>query len=154
MMHINQVRTGAAFLARNMQANPREIVTQLIEQYPGATKDDLFGHFRDLIAEDANYQRAVDWYFFTNMHDYLVTSRNRDTSRSQQRHQAKVDKIKQDVIRKVLSLAFVMPNGKCLGECTGFEAAKVGGIFAQIGKKAGNRLVGKVFTDKQIQAIK
>lgn len=155
-MDLNKTTTGASFIARHMQANPREIVVQVLEQYAGATKDEQFAQFRALIADDESYQKAVDWYFFTNMHDYLTTSRG--THRSPEDHAqraAQVEKIKEDVIRKVLSLAFVMPNGKCLGKCTGTEVAKFGGIFTAIGKKAGKQLVGKVFTnDKQIQAVR
>jgi hypothetical protein len=51
------------------------------------------------------------------------------------------------VIQKVhvLTLDFIMPNGKRLRDCTGTEVMHYGNCFCAIGRKAGKRLIGDVF---------
>lgn len=156
MMHADATRTGASFVAKHAQDNPRELVISLVEESPGASKDELFARFRSRIEDEPAYQRAVDWYFFVNMYEYLVTSRNRKptTKYSKAEIQRDVDVLKARVTQIVL-LDLILPNGKALRDASFADCAKAGGFFAKIAKKGKpNQVVGKVLTEDQLRALR
>jgi hypothetical protein len=146
-LHSDDTRIGASFIAKRTQANPREIIVRLVEENPAASKDVLFLKFREELRDDEDQQRAVEWYFFVNMHSYLATSRNahRGMPLRSTKHRNRVSAIKQQVLS--LSLDFVMPNGKALRDCTGTYCERTGGMVAKIGKHVGRRKVGAVIVD-------
>lgn len=155
-MNMELHSTGASFIAHTTENNPRDLIIELVRENPSADRKTLFEKFRDLIRGEDDYQRAVDWYFFVNMHDYLVTNRNKRqvAPRDAARERQQIDEIKQRVVNMVL-LDLVLPNGKRLRECTFAEVAKAGGWFAKIAKKGKpNQIVGKVLTEEQLRAIK
>lgn len=153
-MELNEVRFGAHYLARRMRVNPRELIIKVLEEHEGENKEEQFEHFREMIKGSDEYQRAVDWYFFTNMHDYVTTNRS-SSSRRDHTEEIKqgVADLKAKVMKTVLTLQFIMPNGKSIAECTGSEVMGFGGLFTAIGRKAGKKLIGEVFTsDKRLRS--
>lgn len=51
------------------------------------------------------------------------------------------------VLKSLISLDFIMPNGKPLGKCTFGYATEIGGKFAKIGAMGKpNQIIGKVLT--------
>jgi hypothetical protein len=154
-MHSDTSRSGASFVAKRSEVNPRELLIGIIEQTDDIKdKDALFDQFREAIQDDERYQRAIDWYFFVNMYDYLVTSRNQKPSPQEQaKRQAAVDNIKQQ-ITKVVLLNFVLPNGKALRDCTFADCAKAGGWLAKVAAKGKpNQIVGKVLGENELRAL-
>lgn len=154
-MHADTTRVGASFIAKHAQDNPRELVISLVEESPGASKDDLFAKFRARLEEAPDYQRAVDWYFFVNMYEYLVTSRNRKpaTQQSKAAIQREVESLKARVANVVL-LDLVLPNGKTLREATGADCARAGGWFAAISKAVKpKQIVGEVLSEAQLKRM-
>lgn len=153
-LHSDNTRMGADFLAKRSERNPRQIIVSLIEQNPDASKDKLFDLFRKQVEDDEDCARAVQWYFFVNMYEYMVTSRNRKPSQTmaaQAARAAQVSEIKRRILG--LSLDFTMPNGRPLRECTGADCAEAGGFLSKIARKVGPRTkVGAVFqTDEALQ---
>lgn len=154
-MHADTSRTGASFLSKQAPDNPRQMLIGILESNPELSKDDLFSAFCDELKEDENYQRAVDWYFFINMYEYLNTSRNRKpnpASRAAAKEEA--DAMVESIKIKIALLDLPMANGKAMRDCTGAEMAKFGNRYQRIAEKVGKaKLVGSVLSEDQVKAI-
>lgn len=156
----NAKRQGAAFIAQSSSANPRELVSQINQDHPKLSPREKFEKFREEIEDREDYQLAVDWYFFINALQYITTTRNvkpaNDRSaRSAMTHEERterVDGVKQTIMRRVLTLDFVMPNGKPFRDWTFGEVAKLGREFRDLAKgRPPAQLVGAAFaTDRKL----
>lgn len=147
---------GASFIAMSSEHNPRDLIVELVKKNPGADRKALFVSFRETLDEmGEEYRRAVEWYFFVNMYDYLVISRKqmsgpieRAEARIQQRE--RVEAIKAQIIM----LDLTMPNGKAMRECTGAEMAKFGNRYQKIAERVGKtKTVGGVLNEEQVRDI-
>lgn len=150
--------TGASFIATATEDNPRDLVVELVKKQPDADRKTLFEVFCGEIEIDITngYQRAVAWYFFVNMYDYLVTSRNQRRADPVQRSEARV--AQRDAVERIkaqiVMLDLTMPNGKQMRECTGAEMAKFGNRYQKIAERVGKaKLVGAVLDEEQVRAI-
>jgi hypothetical protein len=154
-LHADETRVGASFVAKRTTANPRQIVVRLVESRKGATKDELFEEFREELDADPDMRRAVEWYFFVNMYEYQVTSRNsrKPVLAPKQNRQEQIEALKSRVVQVVL-LDLKLPTGKLLRESTFAECARAGGFFAKIAKKGQpKQIVGKVLTEEQLRGM-
>lgn len=147
---------GASFIAMASEHNPRDLVVELVKKNPEADRKALFDTFRETLEEAGDdYKRAVEWYFFVNMYDYLVTSR-RSVPDPMERAQAKARQAEavERVKAQIVLLDLTMPNGKAMRDCTGGEMARFGNRFDRIAAKVGKtKLVGAVLNEEQVQAI-
>lgn len=155
-MNMNLHATGASFIAQEKEDNPRDIVVNLLKQYPSLDRTSLFSKFREELKGYDDYQRKVDWYFFVNMHDYLTGSRKgatlSDRISNREEAQRRAATIKQKVVEVIL-LDLMLPNGKSLRDCTFADCAKAGGFFAKIANKGKPRqVVGDVLSEEQLRA--
>lgn len=147
--------TGASFIAEKSEHNPRDLVIETIEAMPDAGRKDRFEQFWLSLADAGeDYGRAVAWYFFVNMHDYLTTNRSlrdpvqRATARAKQTE--RVEKIKAQIV--MLDLA--MPNGKRLGDCTGAELLRLNSRFKKLADRVGKaKTVRSVLSEAQVKTI-
>jgi len=155
-MNLELHAKGASFIAMSSEHNPRDLVVDLVKKNPDADRKALFASFREMLDEmGEDYRRAVEWYFFVNMYDYLVTSRKqapdpiqRAEARVQQRE--RIEAIKAQIVM----LDLTMPNGKAMRDCTGAEMAKFGNRYQKIAEKVGKaKLVGAVLDEAAVQAI-
>jgi hypothetical protein len=144
-------RTRAAMTTTVLfKDNPRQIVTNLLVENPKASKQELFPKFQKLITSKG-LRRAIDWYFFANMFDYIARTRNDKPSKREQITQ-QVEELKNRVVAVVL-LDLFLPNGKLLRDASGAECTKAGGFFAEIGKRIAPRnIVGNVLSESELQA--
>ena len=156
-------RQGAASMGRRSSKSPLELLQRLVDGDPRASRERVLKHWLKEVRADDAYIEAVELYAFDNL--WNSVTRKRDVVRRQpseeervaikrereERVSSIVNSIHEQVVEKVLTLSFVMPNGHRLAECTGHEVAKFGGVFVKIGEKAGKRLVGKVFDDKKLR---
>jgi radical SAM superfamily enzyme with C-terminal helix-hairpin-helix motif len=134
--------------ARRWEHGPFAVIQELITKSPKADKKTLFEQFREVLAQDETYQRAVDWYYFGNMYDYLTTNRNKHRSRNKSAQRAIVDKLKQRL------LDLILPNGKALRDATFAECATAGGWFTKVSKLGKpQQIVGKIVSEEQLKAI-
>ncbi len=156
-MNMQLHSTGASFVAAKEKNNPRDLVAKIIEKMESAERSEQFEAFRTMLAKRSDeYQRAVDWYFFVNMHDYMTTNRNRrrDPIERAEALAEKHDRVK-SIVAQIVLLDLTMPNGMALRDCTFAECAKFGGFFAKIAKKGKpKQIVGKVMTEEQLQALR
>jgi hypothetical protein len=148
---------GASFIAASTEDNPRDLLVALIAKHPGTDRKAIFEMFCSDIDIDLTnpYQRAVAWYFFVNMHDYLTTNRNYkpdpiERARAKAQQSEEVERIK----GQIMLLNLTMPNGKPMRDCTGAEMAKFGNRYQRIAEKVGKaKLVGLVLNEEQVQEI-
>lgn len=152
-------KTGGVLVSKQMVSHPREIVVQLIEEADDIKdKEGLFHEFRRRLTRNEDHQRAVEWYFFVNMYEYLVTTRTKKPPRqnSERRTEAEqqVQSLKEQ-IKNIVLLDLVLPGGKKLRDATFAECEQAGGWLAKVAKKGkSNQVVGKTLTEKQLRAIK
>lgn len=155
-MNMELRSTGASFVAGKLESNPLDLVSEAIEKNPTGTRAEQFEAFRELLDQHSDaYQRAVDWYFFLNMHSYNFTNRNGkseavDRSIRRTRQSEMVESIK----AQIMLLDLAMPNGKPMRACTGAEMAKFGNRYQRIAEKVGKvRTVGMVLDEEQVRKI-
>ena len=144
--------TGASFIAEKTDHNPRDLVIEVVKAMPEAGRKERFERFwADLGDAGDDNRRAVAWYFFVNMHDYLTTSRNQ--ADPVQRAQAKRDLV-ESIKAQIVMLDLTMPNGKPMKDCTGAEMAKFGNRYQKIAEQVGKaKLVGAVLNEDQVKEI-
>lgn len=147
--------TGASFIAEKTDHNPRDLVIEVVKAMPEAGRKERFEQFlADLSEAGEEYRRAVAWYFFVNMHDYLTTSRNH--ADPVQRAQARVQQreVVERIKAQIVLLDLTMVNGKAMRDCTGAEMAKFGNRFQKIAERVGKtKTVGSVLSEDQVKTI-
>lgn len=145
---------GASFIATQTTDNPRDLVIDVIKNMPEDEVKTQFEHFRALLKEEADgYQRAVDWYFFVNMRDYLVSNRTRGPA-ERQAAKAKQTEMVERIKAQIVMLELDMPNGKKMKDCTGAEMAKFGNRYQKIADQVGKaKTVGSVLSEDQVKKI-
>lgn len=156
-MNMDLHSTGASFIAEKSDHNPRDLVIETVREMPDASRKERFERFWVSLGDvGVDYHRAVAWYFFVNMHDYLTTGRNqrdpveRTEAKAKQREQ--VESIKAQIV--VVMLDLTMPNGKPMKDCTGAEMGRFGNRYQRIAEKVGKaKLVGAVLSEDQVKAI-
>lgn len=153
----HESRQGSASQARYSKKSPLELMVRLIESDPTASPDRIIAKWIDEAKDEGGYENAVWIYAATNYYNNATSKRRapppEQRAEAQRAAAARIVELKHEVIQKVLTLSFCMPNGSQLGDCTGTYVAEQGGIFAAIGKKAGKRLVSQAFTEDQLQAL-
>lgn len=157
-------RNGANCFTRRVPLSVQRLVAEILadnETGPdhAANKAALFPLFLAALEKDEDYQRAVDWYAFSNFYDYEATTRNvkprLDARPAPSTLTPAVEAMKAKIAERILLMEWVLPNGKRLADCTFGELAKLGGWLAKVAKKGKpNQIVGKVLTERQLRAIK
>ena len=127
--------------AKKIRARPRDLVVELVKKNPEADRKALFATFREMLEESGDdYKRAVEWYFFVNMYDYLVVSRNRTPDpieRTQQRaeQRERIEAIKAQIVM----LDLTMPNGKACRVVTFRDLLSLGHVLIYGHSRDGDR---------------
>lgn len=154
-MNMELHSTGASFIAGKSEHNPRDLVIEAIQMMPNAGRKEMFDKFRALLADAGDeYHRAVEWYFFVNMHDYLTTSRNHRDPIERAQDKAKQTEIVEIIKAQIIMLDLTMPNGKPMRDCTGAEMAKFGNRYQKIAERVGKaKTVGSVLNEDQVKTI-
>lgn len=155
-MNLELHSTGASFVAAKEDNNPRDIVLDAIQMVPGGTRKEIFQRFRTLLGEVGDeYQRAVDWYFFVNMHDYMTTNRSRPNLVAQRAKAIeRQDGVVENIKAQIVLLDLTMTNGKLLGDCTGAEVATLGNRFQKLADRVGKaKTVRSVLNEDQVKEI-
>lgn len=170
-MHGNLRATGASSIATTLENNPLDLVKEIIARNPSTKFEELFADFRSMLAaRPVAYQRAVDYYFFVNMHKIIVDKRatNGHVARrapdlvvvptdhraaTAERHQEREARV-QAGIEQIRLLNLEMVNGKLLGDCTGADLAKMGNRFQKLASQVGKtKTVRSVLSEEQVKKI-
>jgi hypothetical protein len=155
IMNLELHSTGASFVAGKEENNPRDLVLEVIQALPDGTRTERFNMFRNRLADmPDDYQRAVEFYFFVNMHDYFTTSRSRPDPMQRAQAVAKQRDMVESIKAQIVLLDLTMPNGKAMKDCTGAEMAKFGNRYQRIAEKVGKaKLVGAVLDEAGVRRI-
>lgn len=155
-MNLDLQAKGASFIATQTQDNPRSLVIEVLKTHADVEVKAQFEEFRRLVEDGGDaYQRAIDWYFFVNMRDYLINSRNRhndpvERTAAKLKHREIIEQIKAQIVM----LDLTMPNGKAMRDCTGAEMAKFGNRYQKISARVGKSgIVGEVLNEEQVRDI-
>jgi hypothetical protein len=158
-LHAEKARVGAVAVARGAPDNPFDFVFKLIEKH-GKDKKAAFDVFREELADNPAYQRAVDYYFFTNAFDSATRDRAGERSRRAEKIERQIDarnavrQFVEEIKSNIVLLDLTMPNGRPMKDCTGAEMAKFGNRYQRIAAKVGKtKTVGSALSEDQVKAI-
>jgi len=146
-------------------SSPRHVLENLVNEKPGASKEELFAAFRETITRD-EYASAVDSileYWFYNNYRYLV-ERPRTTAQdapARAASRASVEGVKSSIKAaavKMVLLDMMLPHGKKLADSTGQECRdlgpKVGAWLTAIaGQIMPNEVVGKTMSEQRVREL-
>lgn len=154
-MNMELHSTGASFVAEKSEHNPRDLVIEAVKKMPEASRKERFDRFwLSLTDAGEEYQRAVAWYFFVNMHDYLTTNRSQVNPARRTEVRTQQTEVVERIKAQIIMLNLTMPNGKAMKDCTGAEMARFGNRYQRIAEKVGKaKLVGAVLSEDQVKAI-
>jgi acetyl-CoA carboxylase beta subunit len=151
---------GAPFTAKSGQANPDDVLREIMEENPQATERTTWPLFRTEMLKDQELIEACLRWYHTNARRRLesLMEEKPKAERSvtaEEEKEAKVvkglaatEKVK--AVKKAFILDHVMPNGEALRDCTFRYVAKIGGAFSRIANMGKpNQLVGDVLSNKQ-----
>jgi hypothetical protein len=134
-----------------------ELLVSLIEAEPIAKAETLFRRWLEIVREDEDYLIPALQHTFANLYNALSKTKRRRKSTNiadRKKQQQKIEAAAQAVSEMIL-LDLTLPNGKKLRDATFRECTEAGGWWIKIGKKGKpNQIVGKVLSEKDIQAIK
>lgn len=86
-MDMEMSRVGASFVSKAAESNPMQMLIGIIDSNPDASKDELFALFKEELEQEPAYQRAVEWYFFINMHNNYLSPRKPSRKSPQEREE-------------------------------------------------------------------
>lgn len=154
-MNMELHSTGASFIAEKSDHNPRDLVIEVVKDMPEGSRKERFERFWVSLGDvGVDYHRAVAWYFFVNMHDYLTTSRNQPDPVQRQQQRVKQTELVEKIKAQIILLEFPMTNGKLLGDCTGTDLAKMGNRYQKLAERVGKaKTVRSVLSEDQVKTI-
>jgi hypothetical protein len=150
-------QTGGKHVARRSEVTALDLVKETMKALPDARRDVQFAHFRELLSEFPDYQHSVDWYYFSNLSDYIKGTRKSKSSPLDKAKRAAVGEAKaaltKSIKERIEVLLLTMPNGKLMRECTGKEMAAFGKGYQRIAATVGNKIVGSVLDEKAARSL-
>lgn len=132
---------------------PRAILLKLRKKHKTADVEQL----AELMMQEVsiNDQLAIFVYWVTrNLISIEPYTNERHRFKTSAAHINKTVHDRVQAVAKKLTLSFVMPNDKPLGECTGTYCSEIGGVFALIGERVGTKKVSDVMSNKDISNIR
>lgn len=159
-MYSSSSQTGAADTRRRAKRSPMELLVNLIEAEPTASKERLWNQWWAAVSADDEYLHAVGRHTFTNL--YEATERDRRKTKSQPRakpdptvDKARAEALARRVVAAVLLEVTLPTNGKRLKDSTFADCARAGGWFSTVAKMGQpKQVVGDIVTEEQLRAIK
>ena len=162
-MSILDVGTTGAKRVSWEHYNPRELLLELVQNYPNADEATIARHLRDrVLGDESEYLMSILLYYVRNNMRSLQPGRPSPAERAARHAEAitAVDAVKQQVREhikreaKILLLDMIQANGKPLRQCTGAECTRFGGWLAAIAEKVGaKQIVGDVLTEQDVRRL-
>lgn len=157
-------KTGAARQSWS-KANPRSILKEIVESVRRKSRqterdyeDTLLSIFRKRVYGNPEAIDTIVEYWFTVNYQRLKRTGESSESSKEERGEM-IDKARSVVSAavareaNVLLLGLTMPNGKKLKFCTGDEVVSFGTRMSVLGKRAGSKKIGLVFTEEEVRRI-
>jgi len=148
---------------KTSEANPAKIILELMDQNPGARRDQLMAMFRermrDLIPDEPEFITPLaDRYFYHEYNNILGYRRRAEQQSSGSTRKAKAEfKTKVKAAKKRIAAAIldtILPTGKPARDSTFADCKRAGGFWLKVAAKGKpSQIVGEVLSDKQVAAL-
>jgi len=169
MITLNTENSKAKRTDREAQANPINLLKEVVAANPRATTDEVYEEFKERILEVENDAHLdiilMSWFgpVYSKLTAPKVDVRAHERQLAQRRaereaaKEAMKDKIKANMAKIVL-LDMVLPHGKAVKDSTGRECAqlgpKVGEWLSRVaGEMRPTQVVGKVLSEDRLQEL-
>jgi hypothetical protein len=144
---------GATIQSWSRPQSIRVIVHELQDADPRASESKLTQLLIERCRNDDDALAACCAYAVQNTLHSLASYARRKTPAERSAQKSQIEAAAKQIAEKILVLNLEMPNGKRLRYCTGSYVAKLGGKFVRIGKKAGTKMIGQVFGEKELRDL-
>jgi hypothetical protein len=153
-------KLGAPFTAKSGQANPDDVLREIMEANPSANEAKTWPDFRAAVLGDEELTEAcVRWYHVNARRriEGLIPAPKQSKKTAPAAEIASRAALIKTAVRTVAHTAFLditMPNNKLLRACTFKEVGRFGEKFkklAAMGKPG--QIVGRVLSEKQACAV-
>lgn len=125
----------------------RVLLQSVLDEHPEASRDEQCRLYVERVRENVALQDEAARRMFDN--DYRLLTKMPPKLQGIASSEAAATTAR--LISKLLTLDFIMPDGKPLRDATGASVKVMGGIFAEIGERVGhNQRVGDVLTDADL----
>ena len=146
MTNTHESRTGAATTRRLAKSNLLELLVAIKENEPQLSKHETYIKWRAEIIDNPEDVDAALLYCFANFWEAVTRVRPpRRPFPTKLQREKQIAEVRDKIIRKVIGLAFIMPDGRALANWTGSECVKYGGQFTRMGEQAGQKTIGIAF---------
>lgn len=125
----HQATYAGPMLHKTERHNPTELIVRLMEKHPGADRQEIETMFIANVIDDHDYLMPCLKYFFFNAWTGLHPKPGKPSKTISRRASTAVSAIKKAIVIGEL----LMPNGKTVRKCTGFEMRRIGGRFSKFG---------------------
>lgn len=158
MTHVDTGTTGAKRQSWKHD-NPRDVLINIIDEDPQASKEKLLETFTETVLGKGNrglLETIIEYWFANNLYSLL----NSDIRLRKGFINPRVAKIKKQIHERikiaagVILMDMIMPNKKRLRDCSGAECAAVGGWLSIVAARMQpSAIVGKTFKEDEIRAM-
>jgi hypothetical protein len=152
-----------AFRQTWRKGNPRSLLQTIIEKNPKADLEEIYSLFWNEIEGDKQLLMAcVSYWLDLNYKAILRADESKQQPLGRTAHPVSADeppvvaKLRERIEHEatLVLLELVMPNGKPLGDCTGTQCRKFGGLFAQLAKHVPRqKTVRSVLKEADVQKL-
>ena len=127
----------------------------MIRELPGAPKPEQFRLFEYLLELNPQCQPQVNQHYFTAIERDLRRTRSKADHDAVRTASSIIVRAEADkMVREIILLNLLMPNGKPMRDCTGMEMGGFGRAYTKIAEKVGpDRRVGDVISEEQVRKL-
>lgn len=155
----DEVKTGAAAVARTAAKNPMLVLASLMSSHPASDIGWLFRKWSEQVQKDEELLEAALRHTFQNMlHSLDRPTVDRRRIDLQQTRSANIQREARQIADRVVNVVLMnltLPSGKVLRDATFKECARAGGFFLRVAKKGKpQQIVGKTLTEADLQALR
>ncbi len=147
---------GGPSIHKTEEFNPTQVLVSLIDENPGASREELKVQFREKVRDDDDYLIPIIDYYFLNAFRGLGNYKTR-SSHTARRTQEEIKKKAAEIaakVRSIIILDLMLPCGKSARTATFEDLRRAGGFWSELSSKGKpNQVAGKVLKDEQVQKL-
>jgi hypothetical protein len=139
---------------RRTKRNPSEVLIALAKDGYTDASGWLFPKWWEVICADDEFLLIVGRFFYDKHVRYTkLPPAPEEKEAAEAVNRARAAQLARKIVAHI-TLAFVMPNGKQLGDCTFSYVGKQGAFFTRVACAGGpNQIVHTVLTEKNLQEV-
>jgi hypothetical protein len=164
----HQATYAGPLVHKTSEENPAKVILELMGDHPSASREELMRQFRKrmsvAVTETPGFLTPLcDRYFYHEYNNILAYRRRSEREsvdggtrrvRARREQEEKAVKAATKRIVKAVLLDLVLPTGKVARDSTFGECRRVGGFWAEVGKRGKpDEIVGKMLTEADLRTI-